>query len=307
MLMSIQTSAQQVLFVGKFVNQNNFKKNMNIKSLLIVCLTVIIFSSCKKDESPYTVPVSLLKEWSIALSAKNENPAPASRNETGTATLQLFSDNSLKYTINVSGLAASDALIAAHIHVGNVISNGGVVLGIDPTFTGGVATGTKTNLRASLVDSLKSDANELYFNVHSTQVASGLLRGQLNTKLEMVADVALSGVNEVPAITTTASGTALLRLTSNKKLYYRVTVTGLEASDALLASHIHRAAAGANGAIFLDLYSSTGGLYGSAADFGTAKVVSVDDAQIVSLKADALYLNVHSSNKPSGVIRGQIR
>lgn len=272
---------------------------MNTKSWLVAITMITIASSCSKDKAPVPPP-TMVKEWSIMLSAKNENPAPVSRNENGTATLQLFSDNSLKYTINVIGLPASDALIAAHIHTGDVISNGGVILGLNPTFVGGVATGTITNVRTTLVDSLKSDANELYFNVHSTQIASGLVRGQLNTKLEMVSDVALSGANEVPVVNTAATGIALLRLTSNKKLYYKITVTGLEIGDALSAAHIHKAATGNNGGIIT-------GLYSAAAEFGTVKVISVDDVQFASLKADALYVNVHSTNKSSGIIRGQIR
>ena len=272
---------------------------MTSKNWLTACTTVLIFSSCSKDE--ISVPtVKVVRDWSIPLSAKNENPALGLRSETGTATLQLLSDNSLQYTINVTGLAAGDALMAAHIHTGNVVSNGGVILGLNPTFTGGVASGTIKDIRSTLVDSLKSDLNELYFNVHSTQVASGLVRGQLNTGLEMVSDVALNSANEVPAGTSAARGIALLRLTTNKQLYYRITVTGLEAADALTAAHIHRGATGANGGIVL-------GLYSGAAEFGTVKVISVNDAQIASLKADALYVNVHSTSRPSGVIRGQIR
>lgn len=271
---------------------------MKTSNFLLSSIIIIILSSCTKEE--IIAPPELVKDWSIAISAKNENPAPASRNETGNATLQLYADNTLKFTINVTGLAATDALVAAHLHVGDVISNGGVVLDLKPTFVSGVATGTLTNVRLSLIDSLKSDANELYLNVHSTQVGSGLLRGQLNTKLEMAADIALSGANEVPAVVTSAAGTGLLRLTSNKKLYYRVTVTGLESSDALTASHIHKAATGVNGPIFI-------GLYTSLAEFGTVKIITVDDAQITSLKSDALYINVHSVGKPAGVVRGQIR
>lgn len=275
---------------------------MNIKSFLAISAIAITASSCDKDDDDiYTPPAAtVVKEWNIALSTKNENPAPATRNETGTATMQLFSDNSLKYSISVSGLASGDALSAAHIHTGNVIVNGPIVLGLNPTFSGSTASGTLSNLRTTFVDSLKSDANELYFNVHSTQVGSGLLRGQLNTKLDMVADVALNGNNEVPAVPTAATGTALLRVTTNKQLFVRVSVAALESNDTLTFSHIHRGAAGANGAIIL-------GLYTSAADFGTVKVFTVDDAQIAALKNDPLYVNVHSRRRPAGVVRGQVR
>ena len=273
--------------------------NAKLKSLALLCLISLVAASCGEDPV-VTPPPTVVKEWSIPLSTKNENPGLATRNETGTATLQLLSDNSLKYTINVTGLASGDALVAAHIHTGDVITNGGIIQNLNPTFAGGTSSGTIASLRTSLVDSLKNDANELYFNVHSTQVGSGLVRGQLNTKLEMVANVLLNGANEVPAITTTATGVALLRLTSNKKLYSRVTVSGLETGDVLNAAHIHTGAAGAIGPIYI-------GLYASSAEFGTAKILTVTDAQIAVLKTDALYVNVHSTAKPGGIVRGQVR
>ena len=271
------------------------KKNYSIAFGLTLMASMVLFS-CKKDEVAPTV----VKQWSIALSAKNENPAPLNRNEAGTATVELLSDNSLKYTIAVTGLAATDVLTASHLHVGNVITNGGVILDLKPVFTGGNASATITNLRSSLVDTLKNDINEIYFNVHSTQVASGIVRGQLNVKLEMVADVILSGLNEVPAVTTTATGIALVRLTANKQLFTRVIVTGLETADALTASHIHRAATGVNGPIII-------GICDNASDFNTIKTFTVNDALFASLKTDAIYVNVHSTNRPGGVVRGQIR
>jgi len=271
-----------------------------IKNLPIAFL-VLSFASCKKDEVTIMPGPTVVKEWSIQLSAKNENPAPANRTETGTATLKLFSDNALEYTINVIGLATGDALVAAHLHVGDVISNGGVVLGLEPTFAGSSASGRVTNLRTTLVDSLKNDINELYFNVHSTQVASGLLRGQLNTKLELSMDVLMTGANEVPdAVATTATGLALLRLTTDKKLYLKITVSNLEQTDAMAAAHIHRGASGTNGGVMI-------GIYGSAAEFGTVKTFTLDDAMFASLKNDQLYFNAHSIVYPAGIVRGQIR
>ena len=213
--------------------------------------------------------------------------------------MQLLSNNSLKYTINVTGLASTDALTVAHIHTGDVINNGGVILGLNPTFAGATSAGTILNLKTSFIDSLKNDANELYFNVHSMQVASGLVRGQLNTKIEMAADMVLSGTNEVPALITTATDIALFRLIANKKLYSKITVTALEPDHALVTFHIHKAATGVNGPIFV-------GVYANAAESANVKVITVDDIQFISLKADAIYVNVHSTSKPSGILRGKL-
>ena len=107
---------------------------------------------------------------------------------------------------------------------------------LNPTFSGSNAIGTVTNIRTTFIDSLKDDVNELYFNVHSTQVPGRLVRGQLNTNIEMAEFITLSGANEVPAVTTTATGTALIRVTSAKKIYTRVIITNLEPGDAMTAA-----------------------------------------------------------------------
>lgn len=266
-----------------------------LKSAVLFLLPVIFFS-CKKNKNDVTV----VKEWSLNLSAKNENPAPTSRSEAGVATIKLMSDNSITYNFNVTGLASTDALTAAHFHSGNAGANGSVILNFNPAFTGTASSGTILNVRQSLVDSLKSDANEIYFNVHSNQVASGLVRAQINTKVELAMDILLSGANEVPAVSTSATGTARLRLTSDKKLYSVLTVTNLQAGDALLFAHLHSGATGVNGPIVL-------GIAGSASDFAVEKVFALTDVIYNSIRNDAMYVNAHSTLYANGVVRGQIR
>jgi hypothetical protein len=275
------------------------RKNLLHSTLLFSCLTMALIA-CKKDKSTPVIVPTTVKEWMIPLSTKNENTPPFGRTETGTVNLKLLSDNSMTYTIAVVGLAYGDALVAAHIHVGDAISNGGVVLSLNPMFSGSNASGTLTNIRTTLADSLKDDMNELYFNVHSTQVPGGLMRGQLNTNIDVAEFVTLSGANEVPAVSTAATGTALIRVTSAKKIYIKLAVVNLEMGDTLAVAHIHKAAAGANGSVIL-------GFYSSAADFGTVKVTSLTDDLYASLKTDAIYVNAHSTSKPGGLIRGQIR
>lgn len=267
-------------------------------SALIIAL--LATAACSDDKDDPIITPTVVKDWNVPLAAANENPAPAGRTETGTAVMQLLSDNSFKYTITVDGLKADDALVNAHLHTGDVITSGPVVLPFEPTFSGGTATGTITGLRQSLVDSLKSAANDIYVNVHSTQVGSGLLRGQLNTTVDMAADLAMTGANEVQPVNTTATGTAMLRLTTDKKLYSKITVTDLEDNDTLTAAHIHPGGVGSNGGVLL-------GIYGDAAEFGTTKIIDVPDSIITKLKTDSLYVNAHSKRHPAGIIRGQIR
>lgn len=102
---------------------------------IALLLTASIFFACKKNK---TAPpaATLVKQWQLTLNTAFENPAPAGRTETGTATVELYDDNSLKYQITVNSLAAGDALTAAHIHWGDPVTNGPVIVNL-PTATDG--------------------------------------------------------------------------------------------------------------------------------------------------------------------------
>lgn len=271
-------------------------KNLHYLAAATLLLTGgLTVSSCNNDDGDNDQPLII---WSIPLSTKLENPSPSGRSETGLLTMQLYSNNVLTYTFRVNNLTTGDALTMAHFHTGDPVSNGPVILPF-PTFEGASGTGQLT-LRQSLADSLKVTSNNIYFNVHSTQQPGGLVRGQVNTDIIMAADVDMEGKNEVPPVTTLAKGKALLRLTVGRRLFSKVTVTTPPVGDALTMAHIHRGAAGVNGAILVPLCSN-------AADFGISKVISVDELTANALRLDKLYTNVHSTAFPAGIIRGQIR
>ena len=275
---------------------------MKFITLSMVCLaTSLAFMSCKKESlQKETTEVVKVKEWTIPLSTKYQVPAVICNNQTGTVKLELYSDNSLKYSIKVKDVEWEDELVAAHIHEGNVLENGNIVLGLMPMFMGGNAMGVVTNLRNSFVDSLKNDVNELYFNVHSKKHPKGLVRGQVNVGIELADDVILKGTNQVPSVSTTAIGLGLLRLTSDKKLYSLVTVKDLEMGDKLLYAHIHKADAGFNGPVIISLCKNE-------ADFGQIKINTLSDAIFTTVKTEYIYVNAHSTNHPGGIVRGQVK
>lgn len=270
-------------------------KKINV--IAIASLFTITAISCKKE----TVPAATVtKEITVLLAAANENPQPSGRTETGTASIKVFSDKSVTVDITVTGLASSDNITAGHFHVGDPVTNGGVVVDLNPTVMGNMVKAKLTNVRSSFIDTLMNGTADIYLNVHSTQVPSGIIRGQVFNGVTFASSVALSGMNEVPAVNTTATGMALLRITADNKLYSKITVTNVEAGDALTAGHIHTGAAGTNGGVIL-------GLCESAADFGVTKIFTPTTAILTAIKTDALYVNVHSANRPSGIVRGQIR
>jgi len=107
--------------------------------------------------------------------------------------------------------------------------------------------------------------------------------------------VTLSGSNEVPPVTTSATGTATVTIKPDHSVVVKETVTGMTAT----ASHIHEAAAGTNGPVIVP-FTKTGDNTFAAAD--TAKLT---DSQYESFKAGKLYVNVHSAANPGGEIRAQ--
>jgi hypothetical protein len=122
----------------------------------------------------------------------------------------------------------------------------------------------------------------------------------------------LSGANEVPAVTTTATGNATLSV-SGAEITYTVNVTNL--SNAVVA-HIHVAPAGQNGPVRLNLCGT--GDPQPACTSGTAVLATgtngttvgtpaiTFDSLLSAMRTGGAYVNVHTSANPGGEIRGQV-
>jgi hypothetical protein len=108
--------------------------------------------------------------------------------------------------------------------------------------------------------------------------------------------VMLGGSQEVPAVTTSASGSGTITVGDDQSISGSVTTTGVAGS----AAHIHMAAAGQNGPVAVPLTKS--GDSGWAVPAGA----KLTDAQFAAFKAGNLYVNVHSDTNKGGEIRGQI-
>jgi len=109
--------------------------------------------------------------------------------------------------------------------------------------------------------------------------------------------IALSGTNQVPPVTTPASGSATVTIKDDRSVTASVTVTGMTAT----ASHIHEAAASANGPVIVP-FTKTGDN-----TFAAAPGAKLTEAQYASYKAGNLYVNVHSARNPGGEVRGQLK
>jgi hypothetical protein len=124
-----------------------------------------------------------------------------------------------------------------------------------------------------------------------------LLAGYSGPVLSDEIKVTLSGNQEIPPVTTSASGTGTFNVGEDKSVSGKVTITGL----AVTVAHIHEAPAGSNGPIIIPLTKTSDTVWVVPAD------AKLTDAQYASYKAGNLYYNFHSEAHKSGEIRGQIK
>ncbi len=274
------------------------KPSTGTRYLMYLLLPTMIFVfSCTHDSAP--LPTSVKKWDALTIATKNEVPAPVGRSEEGEVTLELLSDNSLKFDFHIHNLTPGDALTSAHIHYGDAgTESGPVFINLNPSISGAGASGIVTGLRQGQIDSLQG--SNVYFNVHSTQLPAGIARVQLDKKVEFAMDIPLSGANENPPVTTTATGLCILRLTDDKMLYSKITVSNIETNDTIRVAHIHRGAVGTNGQVRIFLAATID-------DFGVWKTTTLVDSLYNMVKNDPIYANAHSKLKGSGLVRGQIR
>jgi hypothetical protein len=131
----------------------------------------------------------------------------------------------------------------------------------------------------------------------------------------------LSGAEEVPPVTTTATGSATIDIAAGA-ITYTVNVTNLQNA---VVSHIHVAPDGQNGPVRMDLCGTGGplpacvsgtGVLATGTNGATVGGISFDSL-VSAIRAGNAYVNVHTDNgappqntgegdMASGEIRGQL-
>jgi hypothetical protein len=130
----------------------------------------------------------------------------------------------------------------------------------------------------------------------SALIISGLM---LSSTVVVAADikVTLSGADEVPAVTTSATGNGTISIGDDKSVTGSVTTTGVVGT----AAHVHLAPAGKNGPPIITLTKK------SDNEWTVPSGSMLTDEQFASFKAGNLYVNVHSAANKAGEIRGQLK
>jgi hypothetical protein len=113
-----------------------------------------------------------------------------------------------------------------------------------------------------------------------------------------------SGKNEVPANTSTATGTFEGIFDPwSRQIAFHLDYNGLTANAT--AAHFHSGAAGTNGGVVLDLVPQ--GFQTGARSGEFVKVLNLTEVQAVDLMTGNLYVNIHNASFPGGEIRAQIQ
>ena len=113
----------------------------------------------------------------------------------------------------------------------------------------------------------------------------------------------LDGKSEVPATTSSGTGTATMTYDdASKKLTWHVKYSGL--SGPATAAHFHGPAeAGKNAGVAVAIPNIAAGASGNEVE-GSA---TLTDAQAADLLAGKYYVNIHTAANPGGEIRGQVK
>ena len=124
----------------------------------------------------------------------------------------------------------------------------------------------------------------------------------------------LSGANEVPSITSAASGMAAFDLNAaGTQMKYTLNVTNI---NHVIAAHIHMGSSTANGPIVVNLFipsKATGKVDGTLAQSSinsTSLIGPLKGKQMTDLlkliNGGQAYVNVHTTQNPPGEVRGQM-
>lgn len=236
-------------------------------------------------------------DWSFkaSLDTMQQNHS-VTTNAQGIATFALnHSKTKLQVRLVADGLSAD--ITAAHLHAGAVGVDGGVELNLSTMIVNGNTLVGEADVTADLVAKLIS--GDIYINVHTADNPNGEIRGQVMLEKNIAFDSWLNTTQQVIAPTITdAYGVSNLALNATlDSLLFNVQFADL--SGVATAAHIHNANPGVDGSVLVNLTEFING------NRITGKVaVSLD--MVTALLEGATYLNVHTTDNPSGEIRGQI-
>ncbi len=232
---------------------------------------------------------------------------------TGMVLAEVLADGQIQVSGTFNGLEsdlATDIVGGAHLHGGMAGMTGGVIVPIASN-TENNRTGTfpaNNNVFDFSEDLMRLYNRGVYVNIHSQDIRSGELRGQLLPESAINFNGFLSGIFEVPEISTSALGAVKAELSGNQ-LTVSGSFAGLSsplATNIAGGAHLHLGFAGQTGGIryLLTTTQSEDGLSGV---FEAAQnTFTLTDEQVAQVRGRQFYVNIHSEDIASGELRSQL-
>lgn len=212
----------------------------------------------------------------------------------------------ISYAIMATGL--SGPLTGAHIHMGAVGEDGGVVINLSDDIMGNTIVGTLAGgeLTSDILNTMLSGGT--YLNLHTDLNPAGEIRGQVYRLAREGYTFSLESQQEVPAINANATGSGLVTMDRDQsELHVMVVVNDL--SGPLTGAHFHQAPAGENGDVIYNLTpwfeatSTSDAAFGYWTDLDEAPFTAMN---AVSVRNNEVYVNVHTEANAGGEVRGQV-
>lgn len=248
-----------------------------------ILAAVALLAGCNGGSHDVTPPNVVFKN--VTLSGSQENPSVTTQAAgTGAFTFNLDT-GAVTGSVSTFGLTG----VAAHIHVGASGVNGPVIIPL----TQGPANVWSAPAGATLTEAQITNLRngELYVNVHSAANPGGEIRAQIGRQVFFAT---MQGAQEVPAVTTSASGTGRFLYDPDTR-----TLSGSVATANITGTvaHVHTGVVGVAGPVTIPM---TGG------PTWTLPPTVLTEAQAADLVAGRMYANVHTAANPGGEIRGQL-
>jgi hypothetical protein len=128
-------------------------------------------------------------------------------------------------------------------------------------------------------------------------LAATLIAACSSVSLADTGPLKLTGDQEVPPVTTAATGVSTIKIASDGSVTGEVKTTGVDGTMA----HIHTGAKGVNGPVIVPLTKTADGVW------SVPTAAKLTPEQLAAFKAGTLYVNVHSDAHKGGEIRAQLQ
>ena len=237
------------------------------------------------DVGGLAVDGGITTTFTATLTGAQETP-PTTSTAVGSALFTLSADRTqLAYHVihNVTGGTAS------HIHLAGGGEPGAIIYPLTP-----FSSDMSGVINITAADAVNLAQGLFYVNVHSTTYPAGEIRGQILRPGETLWIANLTGSQETPAVTTTASGHASIIVDSTQtSIRYHVSTTGITPTGA----QIQDAIATLSGVVIYQ-FSSV-----AAVIDGTQTITATDNGEIADRH---WYVNILTASNANGELRGQV-